>query len=202
MTNSASMAEHPLSLAGMKSPARQAEELLSRVAVGDQRAFASLYSLFAAKVYQVVHGVIRDTAQAEEVTQEVFLAIWDCARKFDATRGSVSGYIALLAHSKAVERVRSSQAARTRDHKYSASHLDRNDLHDPVSEGALLADERIQIHVAMLGLTVFQREAIMLHYFDQRTYIETGLLLGISVTAVKARVRSGVVQLRCLMAAA
>ena len=174
--------------------------LMESVAAGDRQAFADLYEQFAVRVYRIVHGVIRDPTQAEEVTQEVFLAIWRRAGYFDPTKGTVAAYIGMLAHSKAVERVRSSQASRTRDDNYRLNNIDRTEHHDPVSEGALLNAEHLQIRRALTGLTEYQRQAIQLHYFDRRSYIEVGELLGVSVTAVKARVRGGVAQLRCILA--
>jgi RNA polymerase sigma-70 factor (ECF subfamily) len=180
----------------------QNSALLNDVAAGDRHAFVVLYQQFSGGAYRIVQSVIRDSAQAEEVTQEVFLSVWRRAKQYDASRGSVGTYINMLAHSKAVERVRSSQAARNRDDKYGANNIERNELHDPVSERALLREEHMQVRQALTGLTKFQQEAIKLHYFDRRSYVEAGQLLGVSVTAVKARVRSGVVQLRCILAAA
>jgi RNA polymerase sigma-70 factor (ECF subfamily) len=176
-------------------------DLLTAIAAGDRTAFVLLYNTFAANVYRIVHSIIRDPHQAEEVSQEVFLAIWHRSAHFDPGRGSLASYIAVLAHGKAVDRVRSSQAARTRDDNYSTKNIDRGELHDPVSETALLQEEHLRIREALAGLTRIQREAIELRYFKRHTYEEAGQLLGVSVVAMKARVRSGVQQLRQLMGA-
>lgn len=170
--------------------------LLAAVADGDRRAFVALYRQFSASVHRMVHSVIRDPAQAEEISQEVFLAIWREAGRFDPLKGSVSGYISMLAHAKAVDRVRSSQAARTRDENYTTKNIDRNEHHDPVVERTMLHDESVQIRVALGGLTAYQREAIELYYFDRHTYLEVGQMLGVSAAAVKARVRGAVLHLR------
>lgn len=183
-------------------PTRAAQDqiLLAAVAQGDRRAFATLYEQFAASVYRMVHSVIRDPAQAEEISQEVFLAIWREAARFDPLKGSVSGYISMLAHAKAVDRVRSAQAARTRDEKYTTKNIDRNEHHDPVVERTMMRDESVQIRAALGGLTTYQREAIELYFFDRHTYQEVGQMLGVSAAAVKARVRGAVLQLRNRMA--
>lgn len=173
--------------------------LMAAVAAGDQFAFSSIYRQFGSRVHGVVHRVIRDPAQAEEVTQEVFLTVWQRAAQFDPARGSVGGYLAMTAHAKAVERVRSCQAARNRDHCYTIRNADVTEYHDPVSERALLHAEHVQLHAALGHLTRFQREAILLHYVHHHSYLEVGRLLDVSVSAVKSRVRSGVTRLRVLI---
>jgi RNA polymerase sigma-70 factor (ECF subfamily) len=175
--------------------------VLVAVAGGDRTAFAALYRQFSGSVYRMVHSVIRDPAQAEEISQEVFLAIWREAHRFDPDRGTVAGYVSMLAHAKAVDRVRSAQAARRRDEKYIVKNVDRNEHHDPVLERMLLRDESVQIRIALGVLTAYQREAIELYYFDRRTYLQVAELLGVSSAAVKARVRGAVVQLRNRMVA-
>lgn len=176
------------------------QALLAAVADGDRQAFNALYHQFSSSVSRMVRYVIRDPAQAEEISQEVFLSIWREAGRFDPLKGSVSGYISMLAHAKAVDRVRASQAARTRDERYTTKNIDRNEHHDPVVERTMQHDERVQIRAALGRLTAYQREAIELYYFDRRTYLEVGQMLGVSAAAVKARVRGAVLQLRNRMA--
>ncbi len=57
--------------------------LLSAIAAGDHTAFDTLYERFVPTVHRIVQSVVRDTHQAEEVTQEVFLTIWRQAAQFD-----------------------------------------------------------------------------------------------------------------------
>src|SRR6185295_9922833 len=71
----------------------QPEILLERVAQGDQRAFAQLYDLVAARVLGLVKRILRDHAQSEEVTQEIFLELWQSAARFDPNKGGATSWI-------------------------------------------------------------------------------------------------------------
>ncbi len=81
-------------------------ELLQRSARGDRAAFAALYDATAARVHGLALRVVRDPAQAEEVTQEAFLEIWRTASRYDVSRGSAVSWLLTIAHRKAVDRVR------------------------------------------------------------------------------------------------
>ena len=81
-------------------------ELFRRSARGDESAFAAVYDATAARVHGLVLRVIRDPAQAEEVTQETFLEAWRIASRFDPDRGSALAWLLTLAHRRAVERLR------------------------------------------------------------------------------------------------
>jgi RNA polymerase sigma-70 factor (ECF subfamily) len=91
------------------------ERLLALVARGDEQAFAELYQRVAAAVFGLVTRVVRDPAQAEEVTQEVFVELWRTASRFDPARGSARSWIMTCAHRRAVDRVRSAVSAARRD---------------------------------------------------------------------------------------
>src|SRR5690349_4433878 len=92
--------------------------LLGRSARGDEAAFAELYDATAARVHGLVLRVVRDRAQSEEVTQEVFLEVWRQSGRYDADRGSALAWLMTIAHRKAVDRVRSAEAATRRDVTY------------------------------------------------------------------------------------
>ncbi|RIJ10798.1 RNA polymerase subunit sigma, partial [Clavibacter michiganensis subsp. insidiosus] len=64
------------------------EALLGRVAQGDKRAFSELYDQLAPRVLGLVRRLLVDHAQSEEVTQEIFLEIWQSASRFDPAKGA------------------------------------------------------------------------------------------------------------------
>ena len=172
-----------------------AQELLARVARGDEAAFAELYDLVAPRVHAVVLRVVRDPAQAEEVTQEVMVELWRLAPRFDERRGSVSAWASTVAHRRAVDRVRSTQSARDRDHRDVAERTAAAD-HDAVSEVVEDRLERERVTRALGSLTPAQRESIELAYFSGYTYREVAAVLDVPEGTVKTRIRDGLIRLR------
>src|SRR4029453_4300349 len=91
------------------------ERLLAQVARSDEQAFAELYQRVAAAVFGLVSKVVRNPAQSEEVTQEVFVELWRTAPRFALARGTARSWIMTCAHRRAVDRVRSAESAARRD---------------------------------------------------------------------------------------
>ncbi|MEU8682756.1 sigma-70 family RNA polymerase sigma factor [Streptomyces sp. NPDC048611] len=190
----------PVAARGDRSPAPQTgalESLLDRVSRGDQHAFESLYTAVAGSVLGLVRRVVRDPAQSEEVAQEVLIEVWRSAARFDARQGSAMAWIMTMTHRRAVDRVRSSQAAADRDHRaglgaYTAPF-------DEVSEQVERRLEREQVRRCLGQLTDLQRESVTLAYYRGYTYRETADLLGAALGTVKTRLRDGLIRLRdCL----
>ncbi|WP_203935539.1 ECF RNA polymerase sigma factor SigK [Planosporangium mesophilum] len=174
-----------------------ADDLLRRVALGDESAFASLYDVVAARVYGLVLRVLRDPAQAEEVAQEALVEIWRTAGRFDPARGSATAWIFTIAHRRAVDRVRAEQAGVERLRRVAASSVDTP--YDEVVEQATARLDRAQVRRCLEGLTELQREAITLAYYGGHTYREVAELLHAALPTVKARMRDGLIRMRdCL----
>jgi RNA polymerase sigma-70 factor, ECF subfamily len=172
------------------------ETCIGRVAAGDQVAFATLYDQLAPTVFGVVRRVLRDPAQAEEVTQEVFTEIWRQATRFDAGRGSVRTWAVTIAHRRSVDRVRSEQARRDRQSRNAALDL----AADPTPEDtALDAEDRERARAAMAELSDAQREALELAFYDGLTHVQIAEQLGIALGTVKTRIRDGLIRLRATM---
>jgi RNA polymerase sigma-70 factor, ECF subfamily len=178
-------------------PRVELDELLIRVARGDERSFARLYDLVSARVYGLVRRVLRDPAQAEEVTQEVMVEVWRTAARFDTSRGSATAWIFTIAHRRAVDRVRAEQAGADRVRRVAASSAETP--YDDVVEAATARLEQQQVRRCLDGLTELQREAITLAYYGGHSYREVADLLGAALPTVKTRMRDGLIRLRdCL----
>ena len=85
------------------------EDLLVQIAGGDQAAFAALYDEVSPRVFGLIRRLLVDHAQSEEVTQEVFLEVWQNAARYERSKGGASTWILTMAHRRAVDRIRSSQ---------------------------------------------------------------------------------------------
>src|ERR671921_901062 len=108
------MSEPGLRLVPADGPA-DVEALMGRVARGDAQAFAALYDELSPSVLGLARRVVRDPARAEDVTQEVFLEVWRKAARYDSGLGKAKTWVMTIAHRRAVDAVRRSEAHKRSD---------------------------------------------------------------------------------------
>ncbi|WP_394613319.1 ECF RNA polymerase sigma factor SigK [Lentzea sp. JNUCC 0626] len=174
-----------------------ADDLLLRVARGDEAAFGQLYDVVSGSVFGLVRRVVRDQAQSEEVFQEVMLEVWRTAGRFDPGRGKAMTWIMTMTHRRAVDRVRSAQAASIRDERVGA--LGVTTPFDEVVEQVTERLEQRKVRRCLKFLTELQRESVVLAYYQGHSYPEVAGLLGVPLGTVKTRMRDGLIRLRdCL----
>ncbi|HNM84677.1 MAG TPA: ECF RNA polymerase sigma factor SigK [Mycobacterium sp.] len=171
--------------------------LLHRVARQDADAFAAFYDATRSRVFGLVSRVLRDRGYSEETTQEVYLQVWRAAENYDPASGSALAWLMTLAHRRAVDRVRTEQAATKRDMRYGVTAIDRDV--DVVIDSVVGFDERRRVADCLEGLTDLQRECIELAYYDGLTYPQVSERLSTNLPTVKSRMRDGLRSLRrCL----
>jgi len=170
------------------------EDLLLQIAAADQRAFAALYDRTAPRLFGLVKRLLRDHAQSEEVTQEVYLEIWQTAARYEPSKGGAISWMLTMAHRRAVDRVRASQASRDRDARVGIR--DYAPEFDSVAERTEIVLESERVKTAMGRLTELQREAVTLAYFGGYSHSEVAALLRIPIGTVKTRLRDGMIRLR------
>ncbi|MBZ4019254.1 sigma-70 family RNA polymerase sigma factor [Streptomyces purpurogeneiscleroticus] len=143
------------------------EDLHRRLVYGDESALGEVYDAFGGLVHAVARSVTRSTNAAEDVVQEVLTHLWARPYAFDPARGSLRAWLSMLAHRRAVDRVR--DAAR--------------------EPGAALADAAL-LHAALTELPLAQRQVLHLAYFAGRTYRQVAVELGIPEDTAKTRLRA------------
>lgn len=167
---------------------------MSGLAAGDQHAFTTFYDATSRAVFGIVLRVLRDRAQAEEVTQEVFLEAWRTAARYDSKQGTPAAWVNTIAHRRAIDRVRSVERSTQRDQRHAE---DQRDLRSPDTSDVVVArDEGDRVRAALERLPEPQRRALTLAYFDGRTQREVAEMLDVPLGTVKTRMRDAMKKLR------
>ncbi len=161
--------------------------LRDRLLAGDDRALGQCYDQYSSFVYGLALRVIGDPRAAEDVTQDVFLHLWERPDAFDPERGALRTWLGTLAHRRAVDHVRREEARRRRAVRDASRAPCTPDVEEMAF--ALVAAERVR--AALLALPDVQREAIELAYFAGKTYREVAVALGIPEGTAKSRMRLG-----------
>lgn len=169
-------------------------DLLTRAARGDEAAFAQLYDATSTRLHGLVVRVVRDRAQSEEVTQDAYLDIWRHCTRFDPAKGSPLSWMLTIAHRKAVDRVRSAEASKTREVVYETTTAERE--HDSTLEQVEVRLDQQRVRRALASLTDTQRGAVELAYLGGHTHTEVAALLNIPLGTAKTRIRDGLIRLR------
>lgn len=179
-------------LAGMSDAA-----LVTAIGRFSQEALAEAYRRHSGAVLGLARRILRDQTLAEEITQEVFLRLWDHPAKFDAERGSLRSFLLSHTHGRSVDLIRSESSRRTREEK---------DARLTAAAGPNIEEEVWQMaladHVkdALAELKEDERRAIELAYFGGHSYREVAEMLGQPEGTVKSRIRSGLKKLQASMA--
>ncbi|MFJ6652825.1 ECF RNA polymerase sigma factor SigK [Microbacterium sp. NPDC091313] len=179
---------------GLDEPRDHVGAMLLQIAQGDRRAFAELYDQLSSRVFGLILRVLVDRSQSEEVLQEVFLEVWQSAHKFAPNKGQGRSWLLTIAHRRAVDRVRSSQASTDRDVR--AGFRDLEGPRDDVAENVELRIEGRRVVDALAALPEAQREALTLAYFGGYSQSEISALVGAPLGTIKTRMRDGLTRLR------
>ncbi len=166
-----------------------ADAILKRIVEGDREALGELYDRYSGVVNGIARRILRDSGDAEDVVQTVFLQVWRQARRYDANRGPVAAWLCTLARTRALD------ALRTRASR-------RESVHDMSREptGTTLATEHLAIHQALHALPDRHRLALELAYFEGLTQVEIAERLGEPLGTVKTRARAALKGLRVMLA--
>jgi RNA polymerase sigma-70 factor (ECF subfamily) len=159
-------------------------------------AFAGAFREHARAAFAAAVRVLGDAAAAEDVVQDVFLALWRDPQKFDAARGSLRTYVAMMARSRALDRVRT-RAARETTVERLQRELDGGRRNEEPPEELVLRRDAVQRALRALGrLPASQREAVALRFAGGLSAREIALATGVPLGTAKSRLRLGLVKAR------
>ena len=160
--------------------------LVERLSGGDETALAELYDRYAPFVYGLAVRTLLDRPAAEDVTQEVFVFLWEHPERIDPRRGTLRGFLATLTHRRAVDAVRQEEARRRRETR--VARREGGDMPD-VDAAMIRSETTGRVRTALEVLSQPQRQALELAYFDGYTYRQVANVLGIPEGTAKSRLR-------------
>jgi RNA polymerase sigma-70 factor (ECF subfamily) len=178
-----------------RSTATEDRALVARVVERDPGALEALYDRYGGPTYSLARRILGDDVLAQDVVQEVFLAVWRDAARFDAERGGFSSYVLSMTHHKAVDAVRREENLRRR--RAPAEMLDVRESGDrSVDDEVWMSLRRDRLRSALGQLPDPQRETLLLAYFGGYTQREIAGLTSTPLGTVKTRMLAGMRKLK------
>jgi RNA polymerase sigma factor (sigma-70 family) len=176
------------------------EELMAEMCFGEEWAMEILYQRYYKYVYALIYRIVRDNVIADDIVQEVFLAVWHKAASYRELRGSVRTWLLTIARHRAIDSVR---AAMSRDYQYTSLQAreepDLPSKEPELWEAAWHQERNALLHRTLAQLPLKQRQVIALRYFDSFTDVEIANYLHIPLGTVKGRMRLGMRRMRQLL---
>lgn len=173
------------------------DQLMVVIGAHDQGAFAELYGRMSARTYGLAFRLLGDRQLAEEVVQEAWLHIWRHASRYQPSLGSATNWMLTIVRRRAIERIRSEEARRARDHRFAVTDL--LDHHGNETADAVLEKQGVPaLRAALASLSPVQREAVLVAYADDHANRDTAVAeaLDVPLGTAKYRIRQALIQLR------
>jgi RNA polymerase sigma-70 factor, ECF subfamily len=165
--------------------------LIERIVQRDQAALAALYDRYAGMLSSVLNRILRDTQAAEEILQDIFFQLWRNPSRFDPARGSLPGWLMVIARNRAVSRLR-------RHNPAAGDELAETAAVSTVNVETAAAQQQLidRVKGALGSLPAEQRAAIEFAYFEGMSHSEIAQRTGDPLGTVKTRLRSAVESLK------
>lgn len=175
-------------------------ELMQRIVAGDEAAFSSLYRRLSPGLFSMIHQILQDRKESEDVLQEAFVQMWKRAATYDDGRSALFTWAVMISRNKAIDRLRARQR---RARLVSDAASEPSSAPEDCESGADVlsgqSDERKRIRAALFTLPPPQREALELAFFNDMTQAEVSAKLSEPLGTIKARIRRGLLALRDIL---
>ena len=174
-------------------------ELLGRVADGDSLALATLYDHSSTIIYSIARRILTNSADAEEITVDVYTYVWRSARTYNPARGSAATWLIMLARSRALDRLRKIRDRNSGTGNPSGA-VERlaSETADCGNHSLPECDRRVFMNAAIMQLPADDRQLIELAFFAGLSHTEMASQLNVPLGTVKTRIRTALLRLRDL----
>jgi RNA polymerase sigma-70 factor (ECF subfamily) len=158
--------------------------------------FTEAYRTHRSRAFSAALRVLGDAAAAEDVVQDVFTTLWRRPELFDSSRGSLAGYVAMMARSRAVDRMRSLAAGRAAVERLGVRDEPRPGAAEGPDEVAARREEGARVREVVAELPRSQREAVVLAFGGGLSAAEIAAASGVPLGTAKSRLRLGLARAR------
>jgi len=171
------------------APSVSDAEIIARIYTGDEGAMAMLYDRYSPVVYAVALRVLSDRNTAEDILQDVFVQLWRNPQSFNASRGSLATWLAVIARNRAIDQLR---------RKHPEVELSETLISvDPDLENTAERKQAIEkVRAVLASMPTEQRSALEMAFFEGLTHVEIAGKTGQPLGTVKTRIRSGLLAVR------
>jgi RNA polymerase sigma-70 factor (ECF subfamily) len=176
------------------------QELLQAISTGDSEAFGEFYDRHSRLVYGALLRLLKDTDEAEDILQDVFLQVWRKAATYQPHLGSPKNWLVRIAHNRAINVVRS---ARIRMKQTEVSVTDeetasanRELIDDTFIDGAVNSERMEMINTAFRDLPADQVELLEMAFIQGYSHSEISEALKMPLGTVKTKIRNGLLAMR------
>lgn len=164
-------------------------EIIARIYSGDEGAMALLYDRYSHAVYAVALRVLSDSSAAEDILQDVFMQLWRNPQAFNASRGTLAAWLAVIARNRAIDHLR-----KRRPEEEAAETVISV---DPDLENTAERNRAMEkVRSVLAGMPGDQRAALEMAFFEGLTHVEIARKTGQPLGTVKTRIRSGLLAVR------
>jgi RNA polymerase sigma-70 factor (ECF subfamily) len=165
------------------------QQLMQQIRGRQPAALSRVYDLYSTVVYSVALRVLRDGSAAEDVMQEVFLKLWQQPESFADHRGSLCGWLAVVARNRAIDRIRGSKRL---------ENVDDLQISNGVDVGTEAEREIMlsKVRVVLETMPAEQRQAVEMAFFEGHTHTEIAEQTGQPLGTIKTRIRSALISIR------
>jgi RNA polymerase sigma-70 factor (ECF subfamily) len=173
------------------------QTLLRLIVNARAEALSELYDRYSRLVFSLALNSVGDAATAEEITQDVFLRVWQRARQYRADRGKVSTWLTGITRNRAIDQLRR-RGSRPEQHSVAWTDIPpgAEPTVDSPERAAQLAMDRERVQAAIAQLPHEQKQVLALAYFQGLTQKQMAEALGLPLGTVKTRIRLGMQKLR------
>jgi RNA polymerase sigma-70 factor (ECF subfamily) len=176
----------------MANKAAEDAALLTQIEQGDRQAMAALFDRYSRVVYSVALRVLKDTGQAEDVMQDIFIQVWKKPGAFVSGRGSLGAWLVVVARNRAIDALR---RRRPTDSVEDIVLSSSTDLASEAERNTLM--ERVRHYLDQLPPE--QRKSVEMAYFEGLSHSEIAEKTGDPLGTVKTRIRLALITLRKAM---